>query len=449
MSSDAEALNVVRRFQSEVANLRGAPDPMVARYTLHLIALAFVVIGLICVVAKVDRVVTSESGKIVTSTRPTLYQVLDTSLVKTIDVREGDEVHKGDVLATFDSTFAQADVSQLKQQTASLTAQIMRDNAELSGGELRFKETSDPDEQHYNMLQSDLFNERRAQYLAQINSFDQKIQQTDATLSKLQEDVASLRERAEIAKKVENMRTALLEKGAGSLLNRLASTDARVEAERSAQNESNSINEAQHQLSSLKADREAFIRSWSADLRKELVTSQNSLDLANAQLEKALKHRELVRLVAEQDSIILTIAKTSVGSVLREGDLFITAMPTSSPVESEVHVAARDVGFIRPGDPVVMKVDAFNFAEHGVAEGSVKWISEGAFVTNEDTGQAADAYYRVRIAVTKLGFVNVPTSFRLIPGMTLVADINVGRRSLGGYILDGMARGVGGAMREP
>ena len=449
MSSEAEAVKIVRSFQSEVGNLREAPDPIGARYTLHFIASALAIVLAICFVARVDRVVNSVAGKIITSTRPTLYQALDTSIVRTIDVREGDIVHQGDLLATFDPTFAEADVSQLKQQVASLKAQIVREKAELEGGVLRFEASTDQDRQRYEALQTNLFNERRAQYEAQVNSFDQKIKQTEATLTKLADDSGRLRERAEIAKKVETMRITLAEKGAGSLLNQLTSTDARVEAERNLQGQVNGIIEARHQLSSLKADREAFVTSWLGDLTKETVATQNSLDQAAAQLEKALKHKELVRLVAEQDSIILTIAKTSRGSVMREADQFITAMPLSSPVEAEIEVAARDVGFIRAGDRAVLKIDAFNYAEHGVAEGRVKWISEGAFVTNEDTGQAVEPYYRARISVDKVGLVNVPAGFRLIPGMTLVADINVGKRPLAGYISDGLARGFGGAMREP
>ena len=114
-----------------------------------------------------------------------------------------------------------------------------------------------------------------------------------------------------------------------------------------------------------------------------------------------------------------------------------------------MHLLARDIGFVRPGDHVTLKVDAFNFAEHGTAEGVVKWISEGAFLVSEDTGQATEAYYRARVEIQKTNFIGVPATFRLIPGMTLGADINVGKRSLAGYLSEGFVRGVGEAMREP
>jgi HlyD family secretion protein len=106
------------------------------------------------------------------------------------------------------------------------------------------------------------------------------------------------------------------------------------------------------------------------------------------------------------------------------------------------------VGFIRPGDRCTVKVDAFNAAEHGTAEGVVRWVSDGAFTTDED-GRPVDAYYKARCSVDHANFVDVPTNFRLIPGMTLTGDVNVGTRSVAMYLLGGMMRGIREAMREP
>ena len=129
--------------------------------------------------------------------------------------------------------------------------------------------------------------------------------------------------------------------------------------------------------------------------------------------------------------------------------MLMTLVPVSTPLEAEVQISTRDIGFLRPGDDATAKIDAFNFIEHGVAHGHVRWISEGAF-TNEDTASAqTPPYYKARIAFDKLDFKGVPSSFRLIPGMTLNGEIKVGSRSLGAYILGGMISGLGDAMREP
>lgn len=119
------------------------------------------------------------------------------------------------------------------------------------------------------------------------------------------------------------------------------------------------------------------------------------------------------------------------------------------PVQAEVTVPTRDSGFIRVGDPTSLRVDAFDYVEHGYAEGRVKWISEGAFTLKDDTNQPVDPYYRVGVSIDSFKFFNVPENFRLMPGMTLTAVIKVGSRSAGVYLLEGLARRITKAMREP
>jgi hemolysin D len=443
-------LETVRRFQSEVASIREAPEPYAIRMTIHLLAVAVALTVVVSLFAKVDRIVTSESGKIVATVKSNVFQALDdNSIIKSIDVKEGDRVVKGQILARLDPTFSGADVQQLQDQIASLDAQIARGEGEQLGQEPDFSRGAGASDKQYVALQRRLYVQRVAQYRAQINSFDQKINQTLATIKKAEDDQSRLKQRDQIAKQVDDMRAKLLEKGAGSLLNKLTSEDAQVEMMRQLENSQNSAIEARRQLDSLRADREAFVQSWSTQISQEIVTARNSRDTAAAQLEKARKHRELVQIVAPDDAVVLTVTKLSVGSILKSGDQLITLTPLSAPVEAEINILPRDVGFIRPGDAATIKVDAFNFTQYGEAEGKVKWISEGAFVLNDDTGQPGDPYYRVRVSIDRMNFVNVPANFRLIPGMTLTGDVKVGRRTLASYVWDTLARGAGEAMREP
>ena len=134
--------------------------------------------------------------------------------------------------------------------------------------------------------------------------------------------------------------------------------------------------------------------------------------------------------------------------MLKEGDPLFSLAPLGTPVEAEVHILSRDVGFVRPGDPVTVKLDAFHFVEHGTASGRVRWISEGAFML-DDNGNPVEPYYKARIEFTAVNLKAVPESFRLVPGMTLTADIKVGTRSVFMYMLRGVIRGVNEAMREP
>ncbi len=99
--------------------------------------------------------------------------------------------------------------------------------------------------------------------------------------------------------------------------------------------------------------------------------------------------------------------------------------------------------------PTSLRVDAFDFTEHGYAEGRVKWISEGAFTVKDDTDQPTILTIASASPLTPYQFFKVPENFRLMPGMTLTADIKVGTRSAGVYLLEGHRRRVSDAMREP
>ncbi len=147
------------------------------------------------------------------------------------------------------------------------------------------------------------------------------------------------------------MRSTLAESGSGSKLNLYLSQDNRLELLRQIDNTHNTLLEAQHQLESLKADRNAFTEQWNAQLSQDLVTTRNNLDTARSQYDKAVKHQDLVRWTAAEPSVVLTLAKLSVGSVLKPGDPFITLMPLKTRLEAEIQILSRDVGFVRPNDP--------------------------------------------------------------------------------------------------
>jgi hemolysin D len=445
---EASSDRLIRAFQSETAEISEGPEPVQLRVTLYVLALFFGSLVAIAAVMQMDRVVSSTLGVIVTTEPTIVLQALDPSIVKSIDVQEGDRVSAGRLLATLDPTFAAADVEALTLQLASLDAEIARCKAEISRKPFHSPQPDDPGAAIYVNLQQSYYTERQAQYNSQLEADNQQIAQTQATITKLQNDQARYADRAKIANDIEAMRAELEAAKFGSRLNLLEATDQHLEILRNVEFDHNSLAESEHQLDAAISNRDAFVQQWLSQVSQELLTARNTRDAAREQLAKALKHSDLVRLNAPDDAVVLKLAKLSVGSVLKEGDALINLAPLRSPVEVEAHIAARDIGFIRVGDPATLKLDAFNFVEHGTAEGKIRAISDGSF-TIDDNGNTVDPYYKARIEITSVQLKEVPKGFRLIPGMTLTADIQVGTRSVFMYLIRGVVRGVGEAMREP
>jgi multidrug efflux pump subunit AcrA (membrane-fusion protein) len=237
----------------------------------------------------------------------------------------------------------------------------------------------------------------------------------------------------------------------------MQATDERTEKSRLMADAQNQISQFRQTLSALKAQREAYVQKWHSDTATQLVLDRNDLDVTRQNLEKAQKLSDLTTLDAPEDAIVLKVGNVSSGSVASgggagaqsqgQGPLF-TLVPLGGAVEADVMVNARDIGFIKLGDPVQLKLDAYRFTLHGTALGAVKTISEGSF-TVDDNLTPVEPYFKVRVVIREVHLRNVPADFRLIPGMTLVGDIMVGNRTILSYLVEGAMRTGSEAMREP
>lgn len=442
------SLALVREYQSEIAALREQPYPRGAGMTIHVLTGFLVLLLVFMYVARIDRVVTSASGAIVTRDPPLVYQALDPSIIRSLDVKQGDHVGKGQVLATLDSTFASAQVNQLRAQIEGLRAQIARDQALIAQTPLVYPPPSNDQIARFQRDNSEYYRQQLTQYRSAIGSFEQKIASLQATIEKYRVEEARFGAEVDINKQIEKMRVTLEQRGTGSMLNLLSSTQAKIEAQRAADFARNSRIEAEHTLASSQADQNAYAEQFKVSLSQDLLTARLNLEAALPQLDAALKHQELVRWTAPEDCVILSVAPNlSVGSVVQQSTTIISLMPVRNPIEALVQVSSAEIGFVRPGDSVQLKVDAFPSHEFGGLDGTVKWVGDSA--QNQLNGERVAPHYNVQVTIDRNKLVNVPATATLLPGMSLAADIKVGSRSIWDYVMGGLVRGVGQSMREP
>jgi hemolysin D len=436
----------ISAFESETQAVIQKTTPYSEHAILHVLAgMIVLAIALMCVV-KLDRVVTS-AGKILPTQGSLFVTPLDRAIVTSIQVHTGDVVKKGQVLATLDPTFAQADLKDLQQKKASDEALVARLKAELAGRPF----VADPSSP-FQVMQASLWSQRQAEYAQGVSDFDSRIRSAQATVQRGAQDADEYKKRLDLAKELEQQQVTLQSKGFGSRLRVISAQDTRVEVERMATESQNETTQAQHDMSAVAAQRAVFVNKWRDDTTSQLVQAQNDLDTQTQALAKASRVSDLSRLVAPQDAVVLNIGQASIGSVIDPNTSttqpLFTLVPMGGALEADVKVAARDIGFIKPGDAVRVKLDAYKFTEHGTAEGVIKTISDGSFTT-DDNGQPTQPYFKVRVRFTKVQLRNVPPNFQLVPGMTLQGDIRVGGRTIMAYLLEGALRTGSEAMREP
>lgn len=441
--------DLVGAFESETVGVFARTVPVNEHIVLYVLASMLLISVVLAAIVKLDRVVTS-TGRIVTAAGSFYVSPLDTAIVREVRIKAGDVVRKGQVLATLDSTFIRADLTQLQQRLASDSAAVARLESELSGRPYSFSST-DP----YQVVEAGIWRKRQAEYASSLADFDGRIQANEMQIIQYKQDSEQYRKRLKLASEVEKVYQPLLDKGYVSRLQVMQASDGRTEMSRLLADARSQMASLQQTFVSLKAQREAYIQKWHSDVGAQLVTNQNDLDVTRQNFTKAQKLNELSSLNSPADAIVLKVGKISSGSVANGGatqaatqEPLFTLVPLDAPVEADVTVDAANIGFIKVGDTVQIKLDAYRFMQHGTAKGVVKNVSEGSFTT-DDNNVPVPPYFKVTVAIKEVHLRNVPADFRLVPGMTLVGDILVGHRTILSYLVEGALRTGSEAMREP
>ena len=237
-------------FQSPTAAVIAAPLPLSGRATIWTVA-AMVASGIaIMATCSVDRVVTVP-GQVVAETPNIVVQPLDTSIVRSINVREGQAVHAGDLLARLDPTFAAADAGASEAQVASLQAEVDRLAAEAKNRPYL------PDGSPASKLQAAIFTQRHAEQAAKLENYRQRIGSARDKVAQTASDIAGYAEQYKAALEKESVRRELERLHVGSKLNLLDAGAARAETGRTLQAATAAHAAAMSDLDALVAERDA------------------------------------------------------------------------------------------------------------------------------------------------------------------------------------------------
>ena len=473
-------------FLPDADEMERSPLPPFARLTIHILVLLFISFVVWASFSQVERVVVAH-GRLVNPAPNVVLQPLETAIIKSIAVRPGQVVKKGEVLATLDPTFAQADEAQLRGRLETLELQAQGLRAELDGTEARVvtegstippilplprlprlpdnaEKKSHDGKDHNNktavtpgtdknasdrQIQNSLSLERQANYRAQRIKGEENLARVQATLNTNLRDQQVLGARLRTVREIELMQEKLVANQYGARQRLLEAQDKRLEIERDMLLTRNRETEIRSELASLEADGQAFDKGWRQKLTEELLATTREIGGLNEQLIKANLRHKLVVMASPLDAVVLDIAKLSVGSVVKEAETFFTLVPIGGNLEAEVQIDSLDVGYIKTGDVAHIKLDAFPFQKHGLLHAKVSSISEDAFRRESPAGSGLDAYYVSRIAIANPRLKLMGDRNRLLPGMTLNAEIVVGKRSVMSYLVWPLTKALDESIREP
>jgi len=346
--------------------------------------------------------VTVGTGKVTPSSRAQVIESLDGGIVNQLNVHEGDIVSKGQILARLDPTRFQSTYGEAQAKARTLRASAERLRAELTGAPLEFSEET-LKEPELVARETQLWQSRRRNLLETVSNLQQSL--------KLVQD--ELR-----------MTAPLVAKGAAG----------EVEVIR-----------LRRQVSELRGKIDEARNEYAVRAREEQVKNNAELD---AQLQVLTgKEDQLTRatLYSPVRGIVKDIQVTTVGGVLQPGGKLMEIVPLEDQLLIETRINPRDIAYIRPGLPAVVKVTAYDSSIYGDLPGEVETVSPD---TIQDEVKRDQYYYRVYVRTQKAELVNrAGRKFPIVPGMVANVEIKTGQKSVMDYLIKPLNK-VNEAMRE-
>lgn len=421
------------------------------RWVLYIILCSLVLCVAGASIFSVDRIVVGD-GQLITTSPTIVVQSLNTAIIRTITVRIGEVVEKGQVLATLDSTFASADLGALSKQRLALSAQIRRIQAELQHQPF----SALPEEAENGRLQAQIFNQRKIILEKNKQTNTDKIAALNSKIALNAIQYRGKKQQLKLLRDVEGATAKLPQNDVNFRLKLLESQKARQQTSNDIENLMAEKEVLTNELKQGKSEWQRYLEERNGQLLEQEVQLRSELEKISEEMNKAKRLHELVSLRAPQRGVVQSIAERSVGSIIQAAEPFITLVPFGSAIEAEVYILSKDIARIRTKDSVRIKLDAFPFQRHGTLPGEVRMISEDSFHRRDKTmipadtvNESAGAFYKTRVRLISTKLKKVPKGFRLQPGMKVRAEIKIGKRSIISYFLYPVIRIFDESLREP
>ncbi len=395
---------------------------------LLIVALAWSYFGRIDIVAVAN-------GKISTEGSTKIIQPAVSGVVTNINVHEGQRVKKGETLLALDKTTAEKDVATANQSlnTARVERDILRRLAVGGNTDEIINNADLPDEtkamlRQFASSQTVLSAARQQAANGTISNYQQQIQFNQQAKNQLEINAQNLKNRkAEIEKQLPNANPIdrlRLQNELSNIDQRITSADSAVLGQNQQLLQSQSaLTQAQNQSQTQNAETNSAFSNQIIAAEKRIIELENNLVKARQVLAQTT-------ITAPVDGTVLSLTVKTIGGVVNAGQQLAQIVPEKVSLYIDAALDNQDVGFVKSGQRVVVKVATYPFQRYGYLEGTVENISPDA-IQDDKKGLIYKA--KIKLNDDKSSKQN---QLKLLPGMSVSAEITTGQRRIIEFFLD-------------
>jgi hemolysin D len=428
---------------------------------LLLMTCAFFTAALVWSIIGTVDVVAVASGKIIPSSKVKTIQPMEIGQVRAIHVANGQHVEEGEKLVELDPTLATADEAQARQNL--LASRLVQARNTVLLGYLDGKQTDfvAPDDAPAMAVavEQQFVRASIAEYEAQVASLRQQIGQRAAELTSAEVELNKLTLTLPLVDQQLEARRTLTEQGNYARLKLLEYEQTRIEHVQNFDVQRANAVKARAAMDSLEAEIRKLRETFGKTAVTELVQARDKAQLAAEELRKTTRRREFLLLRAPVAGTVQQLIVATIGGVVQPAQALMIIVPDGAEIEVEAQVLNKDIGFIREGQPVRVKLEAFPFTDHGLVPGIVEGISRDAIdlSQSQSNGPQRDdknrpiqpgLVYAARIRLLETSIRVGNQRQPLGPGLSVQAEIKTGERRIIQYLLSPITQALDEAGRE-
>ena len=448
-------------FLPAALEIQAAPPPKWSRSLLWGIMCLMVVAITWASWAEIDIIATAQ-GKIVPSGQVKVIQPLETGVVKTIFVKEGQHVKAGDKLIALDNTSNIADAHRLTNELTGYKEDLARQLFFLEKLDLVIKKQAQLKERSqvnsaqeqaqikYNasfallpLNQQSLLASSWQEYQSKLNSFTSEITKLTAEKKSIKIDVGRFEKTLPLVIEREQSYHSLLEISAVSRNQYLELKQQRIDQEESLLLQRANVEQISASIESAKQNLYAYQSEMRRNTLQEINELTRQRDSLQQELNKANRLTQLRILTSPVDGVVEELVVATIGGIVTPAQEILKIVPNGQVLEVDAGLLNKDIGFVHTGQIAEIKIDSFPFTKYGVIDGEVTDISADA-IEHEQYG----LLFPLKASI-KTDEINVDGKWvKLKLGMSVTVEIKTGTRRLMEFLLAPLMRGVSEGARE-
>ncbi|WP_320174774.1 HlyD family type I secretion periplasmic adaptor subunit [Maridesulfovibrio sp.] len=422
------------------------PPSPIGRAIIWCIVL-FVVLGVIwACLGKTDVVAVAE-GKVIPSGRVKTIQPLEHGVVSKILVHDGQLVKKGDLLIELDTTSSGADVDRLDAELDAARLEKARLDALLAwspelGLKPRLKAPEGVEPHEVEQEKRYLAQEADA-LLSKLKTYDNEVRRIKAQMQAAKHTVEKLKNTLPIITKQAAMRKQLYNQDVAPENEWLEIETQRIQVEQDFKTEQQKYEEAEASMLLALEQRVQTLSEYRRDLLERRTQVSTQAESLVQELKKATQVDTLQRITAPVSGKVQQLNVHTVGGVVTPAQPLMIIVPENFKLEIEAKVQNKDIGFVRAGQDVEIKLEAFPFTEYGIIDGSLRHVSGDAVQTEE-----GELYYNARVDMKQSYILVNGKKVNLSPGMRASAEVKIRQRRLIEFFLSPLLKYTSESLKE-